>query len=133
MIVPTAPTSPLTVDIVDDDADLRRALRRLLSANGFTVRVHDSAEAYLASRNEPDCLVLDVQLGGISGLQLYSRLRERASVPPVVFITAHQDVAGDLAAVRAHVPSEALRRARARQRHQRRLSHAPLKVASVGQ
>ena len=94
---PIAPMAPLTVDIVDDDADLRRALRRLLSANGFSVRVHESAEAYLASRNEPDCLVLDVQLGGISGLQLYSRLHERTPVPPVVFITAHQDVADDLA------------------------------------
>jgi len=97
MTVPPELMAPRTVDIIDDDADLRRALRRLLLANGFSVRVHESAEAYLASGNETDCLVLDVQLGGISGVQLYSRLRERASVPPVVFITAHQDIANDLA------------------------------------
>jgi two-component system response regulator FixJ len=89
--------APFSVDIVDDDADLRRALRRLLVANGFSVRLHESAEAYLASHKEPDCLVLDVRLGGMSGPQLYSRLRERASAPAVVFITAHREVADDLA------------------------------------
>jgi FixJ family two-component response regulator len=88
--------APLLIDIVDDDADLRRALRRLLLANGLSVRTHESAEAFLASSDEPDCLVLDVQLGGVSGPRLYSLLRERAAAPPVVFITARQDIVADL-------------------------------------
>jgi FixJ family two-component response regulator len=88
--------APLSVDIVDDDADLRRALRRLLLANGLLVRTHESAEAFLASPDEPDCLVLDVQLGGVSGPRLYSLLRERDAAPPVVFITAHQDIVANV-------------------------------------
>ncbi|HXU89467.1 MAG TPA: response regulator [Methylomirabilota bacterium] len=84
--------SPL-VCVVDDDVSLLRALGRLLRAAGFTVETYSSAEEYLDTRHSarPACLVFDVRLGAMSGFELYERLRESGTAPPVVFITAHDD------------------------------------------
>jgi FixJ family two-component response regulator len=81
------------IGVVDDDASLLRALRRLLVAGGFTVRVFSSAEEFLGSEHgrSADCLVLDVHLGGLSGFELYERLIAAGTRIPVVFITAHDD------------------------------------------
>jgi FixJ family two-component response regulator len=93
--VPVAPErqSPV-VCVIDDDASLLRALRRLLRAGGFDVEVFSSAEAFLESghRERVDCLVLDVRLEGMSGLELQERLVAAGSEIPVVFMTAHDDL-----------------------------------------
>lgn len=81
--------------VVDDDAPLRRALHRLLRAAGFDVKTFESAEAFLAARHvsPPDCLVLDIRLGALSGFDLYDRLRTSGLSAPVIFITGHDDAA----------------------------------------
>ena len=80
------------VCVVDDDASLLRALRRLLRTAGFGVEVFSSAEEYLRfDRTRADCLLLDVRLEGMSGLELQERLVAAGSMIPVVFMTAHDD------------------------------------------
>ena len=84
--------SPL-IYVIDDDPSLLRALRRLLGAGGVRVCTVSSAEEFLESpRATPACLVLDVHLGGLSGLDLHERLLAAGRRIPVVFITAHDDV-----------------------------------------
>ena len=92
----TGPLSPATssplVYVIDDDASLLRALRRLLAAGGFRVCTFSSAEDFLESaETTPACLVLDVHLGGLSGLDLQERLLASGRRIPVLFITAHDD------------------------------------------
>ena len=81
------------VAVVDDDESLRRSLSRLLRAAHFQPIAYDSAEAFLADTKHPkfDCLVLDIQLEGMSGLELRKRLVTINDVTPVVFITAHDE------------------------------------------
>ena len=79
------------VAVVDDDDSFARALGRLLRASGFEVHSFASAEAFVTptSLPQPDCLVLDIQLGGMSGLDLQRQLRESGSHIPIIFVTAH--------------------------------------------
>src|SRR5262245_54363539 len=79
------------VCVVDDDASLRRALRRLLTCAGFSVETFESTEAFLAAHADIDigCLVLDVNLGALSGFDLYDRLTASGRPVPVVFITGY--------------------------------------------
>lgn len=79
------------VAVVDDDDSFARAIGRLLRASGFEVQTYSSAEAFLAAtpQPEPDCLVLDVHLNGMSGLDLQRRLRELGNLIPIIFVTAH--------------------------------------------
>jgi FixJ family two-component response regulator len=81
------------VGIVDDDASHCRAVARLLRASGMEVLTFSSAEEYLGRGNGPpiECLVLDIQLGGMSGFELQSGLAAVGSAPPVVFLTAHEE------------------------------------------
>jgi FixJ family two-component response regulator len=81
------------VCVIDDDESIQRALRRLLSATGFRVETFSSAEEFLDSEHvrRADCLVLDVHLGGLSGLDLQARLAKSGAATPVVVITAHDD------------------------------------------
>jgi FixJ family two-component response regulator len=81
--------------VVDDDPAFRRALDRLLRGAGFDVETFASAEDYLALGGGPrhGCLVLDVYLGGMTGLDLRAELARGGAAVPVVFITAHQDLA----------------------------------------
>ena len=81
----------INVAVVDDDESLARSLERLFRASGFMVRTYSSAEAYLAPTTlpPPDCLLLDIQLGGMSGLDLQRRLNELGSRVPIIFVTAH--------------------------------------------
>jgi FixJ family two-component response regulator len=80
-------TTPLTLVLVEDDDDVRVALARLLRSMGHTVYPFPSAEAYDADPVLSDCLILDVRLPGVSGLELRERIRARGSQVPVVFIT----------------------------------------------
>ncbi len=79
------------VAVVDDDESVCRSMSRLLRAARFDPVAYRSAEALLADEKHPkfDCLVLDVQLAGISGLELFQRLSAVNDRTPVVFITAH--------------------------------------------
>ena len=81
----------INVVVVDDDESFARALERLFRASGFEVRTYPSAEAFLAPTPlpQPDCLVLDIQLGGMSGLELQQRLRKLGAPAPIIFVTAH--------------------------------------------
>ena len=81
------------IGIVDDDASILRAVRRLLVAAGFSVRTFGSAEEFLASEHpeQISCLVLDIHLNGLSGFELQDRLLEAHISIPIVFITAHDD------------------------------------------
>jgi FixJ family two-component response regulator len=86
-------SGPIYVAIVDDDERLCRSLGRLLRAAGFQPIAYASAEAFLADNKHPqfDCLVLDIQLGGMSGIELAQRLVAEGGHAPIVFITAHDD------------------------------------------
>jgi FixJ family two-component response regulator len=81
------------VAVVDDDPGMLKSIERLLSARGFRVDVSPSAEAFLASTTarEADCLVLDIQLEEMSGLELRRQLTKSGRTVPVIFITAFDD------------------------------------------
>jgi FixJ family two-component response regulator len=81
------------VMIVDDDESVRRAARRLIKSFGFAVETFASAEDFLTSGRLPKtaCLVLDVQMPGLNGLELQSRLIAEGYQIPIVFITAYND------------------------------------------
>ena len=81
------------VAVVDDDESFARALGRLLRASGFEVVLHPSAEAFLRADplRRPDCLVLDIHLGGMSGLELQQQLAALGSTLPIIFVTAHDE------------------------------------------
>jgi RNA polymerase sigma factor (sigma-70 family) len=93
-------TSPRTVYIVDDDAAVRDSLALLLSLRGFPTQCFDSAEAFLTSysRELGGCLLLDLRMGTMSGLELQAELAKRETNLPIIFITGHGDVAAARAA-----------------------------------
>ena len=80
-----------TVVIIDDDDSVRRALCRLLRSVGLTTAPFATAEEFLQTPPQPapGCLVLDVHLPGLGGLELHERLKAEGPCPPVVFITAY--------------------------------------------
>jgi len=87
-------TQPPTIHIVDDDDSFRRAVSRLLQAAGFTVRGYASAGEFLLSRAEagPGCVLLDVHMPGLDGLELQAALAKEDPSWPVVFVTGHGDI-----------------------------------------
>ncbi|NRP75355.1 Transcriptional regulatory protein FixJ [Ensifer psoraleae] len=96
--------SPLrTVAVVEDDPSMRRSVERLLNANGFATEGHSSAEAFLsrADASRIGCVVLDIHLGGMSGVELWQRLKASGVNLSVIFITAVEDEALELEAVKA--------------------------------
>jgi FixJ family two-component response regulator len=82
------------VYIVDDDEAMRDSLKWLLESRGLKVELYPSGEAFLSAFNVGlrGCLVLDVRMPGMSGMDLYARLKARSSTLPVIFITGHGDV-----------------------------------------
>jgi FixJ family two-component response regulator len=90
-----------TVAIIEDDASVGRALSRFLRGAGFQVVAFSSAEVFLVSpaRDSCACLLVDVQLEGMSGPELHRRLREAGNPIPVIFITAHDDPAAEAEAI----------------------------------
>jgi|SRR5579871_1168817 len=85
------PETPRTIGIIEDDESVRRALRRLFLSIGFEVQVFVTAEEFLQSLSQmlPSCLVLDVNLPGLSGLELQQRLCTEGWHVPIVIITAY--------------------------------------------
>jgi len=96
----SAPQPQRIVAIVDDDPGMRVSLSNLLGAHGFKTSVFSSAEEWLdrGATVRADCMLLDVQLGGISGVELQRQLRASGSRLPVIFISARDDEA-----TRSHV------------------------------
>ncbi|MCX7148620.1 MAG: response regulator transcription factor, partial [Rhodocyclales bacterium] len=87
-------TNEQTVFIVDDDEAMRDSLAWLLESNGLRVRSFASGEAFLDAwrADMAGCLVLDVRMPGISGLELHERLQALQSSLPIIFVTGHGDV-----------------------------------------
>jgi FixJ family two-component response regulator len=88
------------VAVVEDDSSMRTSLERLLNAHGLLTQGYSSAEAFL-HRNTASpicCLVLDIHLEGMSGIELRHRLKDAGSTLPVIFITAVDDNALELEA-----------------------------------
>ena len=85
--------TPHTVALIEDDAPVRKALERVLRSAGFSVMTFECAEEFLARApgDTPDCLVLDVNLTGMSGVELSQMLVERGMAIATVFITAGDD------------------------------------------
>lgn len=83
-----------TIFIVDDDSAVRDALKLLLRSVGQAVETYGSAQEFLDAYSEdrPGCLVLDIRMPGMSGLELQQRLNEKHSILPIIFITGHGDV-----------------------------------------
>jgi RNA polymerase sigma factor (sigma-70 family) len=94
--------SPL-IHVVDDDAAYRTAVARLLEASGYRVALYASAAQLLATSPpaEPGCIVLDVQMDGLTGLELQERLAAAGNRLPIVFLTGHADVPSSVRAMKA--------------------------------
>jgi FixJ family two-component response regulator len=87
-------TRPATVHVVDDDDAVRSSLRLLLKSVGLPTVAHASAHEFLAAwdADQPGCLVLDVRMPGMSGIELQAELNQRGAIIPVVFISGHGDI-----------------------------------------
>ena len=106
---------PKTIGIVEDDPSMLRATEALLDANGFSTVGFSSAEDFLArgAASHFDCLVLDIHLGGLSGIELHDQLKAAGRGCPVIFVTAleSEDVrrqalqSGCVACLRKPVPA----------------------------
>lgn len=92
-----------TVFLVDDDPAVRKSLSRVLREEGLNVETFESAEAFLArpDRQARGCLVLDVTMPGLDGLELQRRLTEAGQAMPIVFLTGHGDIPMSVQAIKA--------------------------------
>ena len=90
----TPPPPDAVVHVVDDDASVRKALARALKAEGWAVSAFPSAEEFIqgARRDVPGCLVLDVRMPGLSGLELQELLTWHHFELPFIFMTGHGDI-----------------------------------------
>ena len=91
------------VAVVDDDPSMLNAAETLLDAQGFATMVFASAEEFLGrgAATQVDCLLLDIHLGGLSGIELRHRLKDSGSTLPIIFMTALDDEAMVEQAVKA--------------------------------
>ena len=82
------------VHLIDDDDDVRRAVAFLLGTAGMAVRVHESALAFLnqLEKLQPGCVLTDIRMPGMDGLELQRRLRDMGNTMPVVVMTGHGDI-----------------------------------------
>ena len=108
----------MTVGVIDDDPEMRAAMASLLSAAGYCPETFDSAETFLtcASTSKATCLVVDVELGDISGIELAHQLVAEGFTYPIIFMTGLDDEvirgqateAGGLAFLRKPFPAKLL-------------------------
>ena len=98
----TAMPGPV-IFVVDDDASVRKSLARLVASAGYTVETFASAQDFLARPPAagPCCLVLDIRMPGITGLDLQKMLAGRVYAIPIVFITGHGDISMGVAAMKS--------------------------------
>jgi FixJ family two-component response regulator len=125
--------STAVVHVVDDDALFRTAVARLLRTSGYEVALYESGAQLLQKSpgDEPGCILLDVRMSGLDGLQLQDRLKKMDSFLPIVFLSGHGDIPTSVKAIKAGAEDflskpisrgpllEAIERALARYRDQR--------------
>ena len=94
---------PPLVSIVDDDVSVRRSTRRLLRSAGFRAEAFASAEEFLGSglANETDCLILDLRMPAMNGLQLQRQLADASNPIPIIFLSAHASADDERRALQA--------------------------------
>jgi FixJ family two-component response regulator len=96
---------PGLVHVVDDDASFRTAIERRLRHAGYEVETHSSAQDLLdwlpGSAEKPGCILLDLQMPGLDGLELQSRLTVLGSILPIVFVSGHSDIPTTVRAIKA--------------------------------
>ena len=91
------------VHVVDDDASFRLATGELLGICGYKVHLHDTANHLLETSlaDGPACILLDVQMAGVSGLQLQDQLSRRGCKLPIVFVSAYSDIPTTVQTIKA--------------------------------
>ena len=91
-----------TVHVVDDDASFLAAISRLLRANGFAVKTYSSAREFLERRDAdaPGCVLADLQMPGMNGLELQSEIEQSCNPLPILFLTGHGDIPSSVRAMR---------------------------------
>jgi FixJ family two-component response regulator len=96
------PGAPV-IHIVDDDASFRTAMARLLSVSGYEVVKHESAARFLEAISDakPGCILLDVQMPALTGLQLQQELAKLSRSWPIIFMTGHGDIPTSVRAIKA--------------------------------
>jgi FixJ family two-component response regulator len=95
--------APPLVSIVDDDVSVRRSTRRLLRSAGFRAEAFASAEEFLSSglAKETDCLILDLRMPAMNGLQLQRQLADASNPIPIIFLSAHASADDERRALQA--------------------------------
>jgi FixJ family two-component response regulator len=98
----TADPSTRFIVIVDDDESVQSALQDLMEADGLSARCFGSAKEFLESglQNSAACLILDIRMPGMSGLELQAKLKADRLNTPIIFITAHGDARARMQAIR---------------------------------
>src|SRR5438552_5225752 len=93
----------IIVSIVDDDASVRRSTRRLLRSSGFRAEAFASAEEFLDSKSagETACLILDLRMPGMNGLELQRRLSQNGNPVPIIFLSAQASEEDERSALRS--------------------------------
>ena len=101
--MPEPRQSKAVIAVVDDDPSVRRGLERLIRSMGWKAETFASAQDFLAHppAKTPSCLVLDLQLPGLSGLDLQKRMAEGGLETPIVFLTGHGDIPASVKAMKA--------------------------------
>jgi two-component system, LuxR family, response regulator FixJ len=97
-------STPIEVALVDDDPDVLESTRLVLEGEGLSLRTHASAEALLADLERGrnlDCIVSDVRMGGMSGIELQEQLLARGFRQPLILVTGHGDVSTAVSAIKA--------------------------------
>ena len=96
-------TAAPLIHVVDDDASFRTAVARLLRASGYRVAAYESGAALLSNcpATNPGCILLDMRMSGLGGLELQNRLQETDCILPIVFLTGHGDIPTTVKAIKA--------------------------------
>ena len=99
--------SPALIEVVDDDADIRRMLQLVLEARGFKVRTHDGAHAYLSAApvTERRVMLLDVRMPQMTGIELQARMIKTGDQTPVIFMSGESLTQDTVAAHQSNVRS----------------------------
>jgi RNA polymerase sigma factor (sigma-70 family) len=91
------------VHIIDDDAAFRTSIARVLKASGYRVALYESGDRLLEAPPgaEPGCILLDLRMAGLNGLELQDRLHQRGIILPIIFLTGHGDIPTSVRAIKA--------------------------------
>jgi len=96
-------TSPAPlVHVVDDDPSFRKAIGRVLMNSGYTIELFESGVQYLGnlSKVEPACILLDLEMGKLDGLNLQKKLADLGTISPIIFLTGHGDIPASVQAIK---------------------------------